>query len=381
MVAKISFQGMAAVLLRSKPPELLLPFWDMLRSRKCCGKFKNKFRGLSRESRRLQNSKTSKRPADDETISPPAKRAKVECDCKQCFILKRKDLLSISQRNRHRAENGVHKVCLFADVHVFTELKLLILRKCAGNLGELWSTFLRLLYLLSTRLHLLTRKRRHMFIQSPAAFATQRRIWMQKWQGIHSNCGASSAAASAVAGSPPDYSGDDTTSSDSEGTDVDDDAGDLVDSDDDGGDLDEKADGRRLIDSMAAALFPGSRTTIADVVKLLLAYQSRHKTSNAALIDLYRILKVLLPGGNSLEDFQTLERLLSQGLPEIVCADACVNDHVLFINADRRWDAHGKRQHASASQCPVCKESRFDRLGRPRKVSVSCGMCMLMSLV
>jgi hypothetical protein len=131
-----------------------------------------------------------------------------------------------------------------------------------------------------------------------------------------------------------------------------------------------KKPGRPLsIRDMADALFPGSRVTVDQAVTLLLLHQQRFKTSNKAMIAMFDILRLLLPEDNEMVRFRHLESLLSDDkLEHVLWLHACVNDCVLFVNADERVDMKLERQHADKSHCPVCREARFNAAGTPRKV-------------
>ncbi len=120
---------------------------------------------------------------------------------------------------------------------------------------------------------------------------------------------------------------------------------------------------------LSKALFEGSQCSLVQGIELLLQLQTRHKLSDAAMGELFDVLRLLLPNSN-LVTFAVAKRvILDLGSAQLQFVDCCVNDCVLFRNADLRFDAAKQRQFATLQACPVCKEQRLEK-GKARKVAL-----------
>lgn len=97
--------------------------------------------------------------------------------------------------------------------------------------------------------------------------------------------------------------------------------------------------------------YAGVRTSRLAAILALLNLQARHKASNALLSDIFALLHdLILPRGNVLPGSWTeAKRVLSSIGMEYHIVHACVNDCILY---------HG--EHANATSCPTCEESRYE---------------------
>lgn len=98
-------------------------------------------------------------------------------------------------------------------------------------------------------------------------------------------------------------------------------------------------------------IYAGACTLRLAAILALLNLQTRHKASNALLSDIFALLHdLILPRGNVLPGSWTeAKRVLSSIGMEYHIVHACVNDCILY---------HG--EHANATSCPTCEESRYE---------------------
>jgi hypothetical protein len=149
------------------------------------------------------------------------------------------------------------------------------------------------------------------------------------------------------------------------------------DSDDSAADDDKPAEakkrGRPKIDiDLNASLFEGSATKLLHVIEAFFEVQQRHKVSESCMVDLFDVVSAILPPDNVMVQYAAAKReALKQGAPQLVEVDCCVNDCVLFRDANILFDTDRRRQLASAVSCPVCGEARRNGTS-PRKVAFVC---------
>ncbi len=125
----------------------------------------------------------------------------------------------------------------------------------------------------------------------------------------------------------------------------------------------------KSIIELSKALFEGADCSVVQGIELLLQLQARHKLTDAAMAELFDVLNLLLPKSNLVTYAVAKRVMLDLGAAKLEFVDCCVNDCVLFRNADLRFDELKARQCADLDACPLCNEPRSVK-GKARKVGL-----------
>jgi hypothetical protein len=95
----------------------------------------------------------------------------------------------------------------------------------------------------------------------------------------------------------------------------------------------------------------------AEVALLFLDWMCKHKLTDSAARDLWRLLKVMLPEVVELPSFRALKRILVNAEASYVRRyDLCPNDCIVYYDSTHLMEPY---RHAHRFNCPVCSVSRY----------------------
>jgi hypothetical protein len=107
--------------------------------------------------------------------------------------------------------------------------------------------------------------------------------------------------------------------------------------------------------------------TLCDVMLTIVDWYASHKQTYTATMDLYNIIKLVVPPGTTIGTFNQLRGVLDRHrLETCQMYDACPAGCIVYHNFPGIMNSH---QYAELDECPQCAQPRYVGLGSERRAS------------